>query len=338
MSTDEIFYGDHFANSYNGAGTGLTAIPRSALAAAAPNTVVVNDGAGLLSAAAQLSPAQGGTGADTSASTGVAKVAAGIWSVSAVVNADVAAGAAIARSKLASGSANYVVINSGAGVLTEEQFLAVSRGGTGQDLSGVGVGPFVLTNSSGTIASTLQYTSAATPSTLVSRDVSGNFAGNVGTFTNLITPTISAVGDLTISPAGGDIFLGTNLVHMTPTSIPGGDTMWYAGNIQTVGAVTSTIISVPTVSKTAYQFDVLFAAGDTATTAAAGFSFKVRAKNTGAVSVGAILQKTTSADAAINTANVTASLSGANVVFQVVGVVGKTINWVARVGVVAQTY
>lgn len=338
MSTDEIFYGDHFANSYNGAGTGLTAIPRAALAAAAPNTVVINDGAGLLSSVSQLSPAQGGTGADTSASTGVAKVAAGTWSVSAVVNADVAAGAAIARSKLASGSANYVVVNSGAGVLTEEQFLSVSRGGTGQDLSGVGVGPFVLTNSSGVISATTQFTSAATPNTLVSRDVSGNFAGNVGTFSNIITPTISSVGDLTISPAGGDIFLGTNLIHMTPTTIPGGDTMWYAGNVQTVGAASANVITVPTSSKRAYQFSVIFAAGDTGSSAAAGFSFALRAKNTGAVSIGAILQKTVSADAALSTSDVTASVSGSNVVFQVAGVAGLTINWVARVSVVTQSY
>lgn len=338
MSTEEIFYGDHFANSYNGAGTGLTSIPRAALAAATPNTVVVNDGAGLLSSVSQVSPARGGTGVDTSASTGVAKVSAGTWSVSQIVNADVAAGAAIARSKLATGSANYVVINSAGGVLTEEQFLAVSRGGTGQDLSGVGVGPFVLTNSSGTIASTLQYTSAATPSTLVARDVSGNFAGNAGTFNNVITPTISSAGDLTISPAGGDVFLGTNLIHMTPTGIPGGDTMWYVGNIQTVGAVTVAVITVPTTSKNAYQFDVIFAAGDTASTAAAGFSFKVRAKNTGSPTLGAILQKTISTDAALVAADVTASVSGANVVFQVVGVTGLTVNWVARVGVVAQSY
>jgi len=338
MSTEEIFYGDHFANSYNGAGSGLTSIPRGALVAAAPNTVVINDGAGLLSAAAQLSPSRGGTGVDTSASTGVAKIAAGVWSASAIVNADVSAGAAIARTKLASGSANYVVINNPAGVLTEEQFLAVSRGGTGQDLSGVGVGPFVLTNSSGVISAATQFTPAATPSTLVSRDVSGNFAGNVGTFTNLITPTISAVGDLTISPAGGDIFLGTNLVHMTPTGIPGGDTMWYAGNVQTVGAASANVISIPTSSKNAYQFSVIFAAGNTGSAAAAGYSFTLRAKNTGAVSIGAILQKSISADAALVTANVTAGVSGANVVFQVAGVAGLTINWVARVSVVVQAY
>lgn len=47
-----------------------------------------------------------------------------------LVNADINASAAIARSKLASGSANHVIINDGSGVLSSEAVLAVSRGGT----------------------------------------------------------------------------------------------------------------------------------------------------------------------------------------------------------------
>lgn len=46
------------------------------------------------------------------------------------VNADISASAAIARSKLASGSANHVLINDGSGVMSSEAVLAVSRGGT----------------------------------------------------------------------------------------------------------------------------------------------------------------------------------------------------------------
>lgn len=50
-----------------------------------------------------------------------------------ITNADVAVGAAIDRSKLASGTADYVVINDGSGVMSEEQRLAKVRGGSGQD-------------------------------------------------------------------------------------------------------------------------------------------------------------------------------------------------------------
>ena len=47
-------------------------------------------------------------------------------------NADIKSGAAIDRSKLASGSADHVLINNGSGVLSSEAQLAISRGGTGQ--------------------------------------------------------------------------------------------------------------------------------------------------------------------------------------------------------------
>lgn len=47
-----------------------------------------------------------------------------------LVNANIDAAAAIARSKIASGTADHVVINSGAGALSSEATLAVTRGGT----------------------------------------------------------------------------------------------------------------------------------------------------------------------------------------------------------------
>jgi len=53
-----------------------------------------------------------------------------------LVNAMVSATAAIARSKLANGTADYVLINSAAGVMSEEQFLNQVRGGFGADVSG----------------------------------------------------------------------------------------------------------------------------------------------------------------------------------------------------------
>lgn len=52
-------------------------------------------------------------------------------SITNIENADIKAGAAIARSKLASGTANHALINDGSGVMSSEAQLAVSRGGTG---------------------------------------------------------------------------------------------------------------------------------------------------------------------------------------------------------------
>jgi len=50
-------------------------------------------------------------------------------------NANLSASAAIARTKIASGTASHVVVNDGSGVLTSEAQLAASRGGTGQNMS-----------------------------------------------------------------------------------------------------------------------------------------------------------------------------------------------------------
>ena len=58
----------------------------------------------------------------------------------AVDNGKVAVGAAIARSKLASGTANHVLINDAGGVMSSEAQLALSRGGTNKNNTAVNGG------------------------------------------------------------------------------------------------------------------------------------------------------------------------------------------------------
>jgi hypothetical protein len=77
----------------------------SGAVAAAPawDTLVAGDIPNLSAAiitSGTLATARGGTNGDSSASTGIAHVAAGVWSYSTIVNADVNAAAAIAYSKL----------------------------------------------------------------------------------------------------------------------------------------------------------------------------------------------------------------------------------------------
>lgn len=67
-----------------------------------------------------------------------------------VVNASVDNSAAIARSKLASGTADHVVINSGAGAFSSEAQLAVSRGGT--NISSYTTGDLLYASGAGTLA------------------------------------------------------------------------------------------------------------------------------------------------------------------------------------------
>lgn len=58
--------------------------------------------------------------------------AANAVSISNIADAQVSASAAIARSKLASGTASHVLINDGSGVISSEASLAATRGGTAQ--------------------------------------------------------------------------------------------------------------------------------------------------------------------------------------------------------------
>lgn len=59
---EERINGSHYANNYNGIGSNLTNLTRSNVAAATPNTVVINDVTGLLSTTASLGVLNGGTG------------------------------------------------------------------------------------------------------------------------------------------------------------------------------------------------------------------------------------------------------------------------------------
>lgn len=81
----------------------------------------------------------------------------GLYSSSLVVNADIDAAAAIARTKVASGTANHVVINSGAGVLSSEAALSVVRGGTG--LTSIGANGTILLSNGTSYAQTALNTS-----------------------------------------------------------------------------------------------------------------------------------------------------------------------------------
>jgi hypothetical protein len=119
------------------------AISRSKIAAGSANHVIINNATGYLSSEAQLAVLRGGTGQDFSASTGFIKVTSGTMSALAlipyssltltasIVNGDVASAAALDRTKIATGTANHVIINTAGGVLSSEATLATSRGGLG---------------------------------------------------------------------------------------------------------------------------------------------------------------------------------------------------------------
>lgn len=123
------------------------AIDRTKLASGTASHVIINDPSGVLTSEATLATSRGGTGvnstatfptsgamlSDSSTNTITNKsIDADTNTITNIENADIKSGAAIDRTKLASGSNNHVIINNGSGVLTSEASLAISRGGTGQ--------------------------------------------------------------------------------------------------------------------------------------------------------------------------------------------------------------
>ena len=225
------------------------AIARTKIASGVANHIVVNDGAGVLSSTAILNPARGGTGVDTSVSTGIPRVTAGTWVVGpgAIVNADISAGAAIDRTKIANGTANHVVVNSAGGVLSSEPQLSMVRGGTGQNFSAV-VGPVIPTITAGVMSATQTYSANNNANALALRDASGNFSMNT-----LTANTVTAPGDLTLNPSG-KIVTGDRVVYASATTIPGGFREELIHNLMTPTALATTIATYTTTKNTVHAF------------------------------------------------------------------------------------
>lgn len=112
--------------------------------------------------------------------------------LSNIENGDIKTGAAIARDKLASGTADHVVINNGTGVMSSEAQLSSARGGTGQNLSAATGVPYV---SAGTFSTEAQ----------VSGTRGGTGASNSGVLTygaNNVTLTTSGATSVTLPTTG----------------------------------------------------------------------------------------------------------------------------------------
>lgn len=121
-----------------------------------------------------------------------------------VVNADLSASAAIARSKIAAGTASHVVTNDGSGNLTSTASITVAQGGTGTNTltannvilgNGTSAVSFVAPSTSGNVltsnGTTWQSTAPAS---------SGPTIKVVGTAETTLSNTLAASTALTVSP------------------------------------------------------------------------------------------------------------------------------------------
>jgi hypothetical protein len=330
----EIVGGAHFAQSYSGDGSALTSLTRANLSAGTANSVCVNNGSGQLSDIPLLDPARGGTGIDTSAATGLAKITAGVWSAGAViVNGDISPTAAIARSKLAAGTANSVCINNGSGVLTDTLTLSTALGGTNADLSGV-VGPAVITVAGG-VGGSVNYSTAATASTVVQRDGTGQIFGTTGQWSaGLLSNSLAPFSGTTIALGAGTTILNNSLDYSAQIISPSSFVRTYARGATTTNATPTTILLFPTSANTGYTIylHAIARRGDTGNVAT--FRTVVRAKNTGGTVSSTNVELTRSREVGLSTTTAQPVVSGINLDFQVVGMAATTVQWAAEIVIV----
>lgn len=111
------------------AGTGISITNGSGAITIAANygSIPLTNGQIFVGNASNVATATAVTGDVTISNTGVTAIAAGV-----IENADISTTAAIARTKLASGTADHVLINNATGVMSSEAQLHPSRGGTGE--------------------------------------------------------------------------------------------------------------------------------------------------------------------------------------------------------------
>lgn len=168
------------------------------------------DGSTLSKSASGLKVATGGiTNTEVSGSAAIAYSKLNLSS--SIVNADIASAAAIDRTKLASGTADHVIINDGSGVLSSEAQLSLSRGGFGQDV-------------------TMTLTNGAIP------------IGNAGALT---FATITSGTGINVTSAAGSITINNNAVRAD--DIP--DTTFNgANNVVAAANVTNLLFSTTSVS------------------------------------------------------------------------------------------
>lgn len=221
------------------------------------------------------------TGDVTISNAGVTAIASGV-----IVNDDINASAAIDRSKMANGTADHVVINSGAGALSSEAQLATSRGGTGQNLS---ASTGALSVASGTVSAgilttanggTGQNLSAASGAISVSAGTvsAGTLSvGNGGTGATSLTANNVLLGNGTsaiqvVAPGTSGNVLTSNGTTWQSTTPSGGTA---------VGAVYKTNAGQVIADNTTSIIDFEDSVYDTNSAVTTGASWKFTAPSTG---------------------------------------------------------
>jgi hypothetical protein len=316
------------------------AIAYTKLAALTASNVVITNGSGFIISAATLSTTLGGIGVNSSAFTGVAKVSAGTWTASAIVDADISASAAIAFSKMAALTASQVVVTNGSGVISTAATLSTTLGGTGQNFSSIGVGPFITTISSGVFSATLTYATTPTANALVQMNGSNAISVGAATVTTLNTTAIATTANLTITSSGsGSVVLGEMPLTQNPTGISGSGTFQLGRSVATANNTATTVYTLASVSNTVYTIALSGAWSVASTGVSASQSTLYKVKNvSGTLTVSGAAGTTSIKDPTLNPTNMSVTSSGTDILIRVTGLAATNINWCVQARVVSQTF
>lgn len=131
----------------------------------------------------------------------------------------------LARSKLAAGTANHVVINDGSGVLSSEATLAKSRGGTGQDNSSLtfpssGTVQAITPAAHGVLVSGSGATASVTAAGTSGQPLLSGGAGSDPAYGTL-TPSFGGLGTTSLTAHGVVIGNGTSTASVTSAGSSG---------------------------------------------------------------------------------------------------------------------
>lgn len=243
----------------------------------------------------------------------------------------------IPRANLIAGTADYVVINAPVtGLLSQEQRLAVSRAGLGSttapnpqwsamignvrpsDSAAVYANLPAIIGADTGIFNPLSASVTAVANTLVMRDASGNIPGSGTT----ISQSVSSM--TTINTSGPSIsYIATGYARTTSnaaipmfTITPDGAN---SGNFS-IEIITTCVKSIPNIGVTGTMRVLTRASYD-----ASGASWGIHTP---------FIEEHKSTEASIATATITMTSGGGNLIINVAGVVGSTLDWTGQVRIV----
>jgi hypothetical protein len=267
---------------YTTAVTGTVA--RSDIAAGQPDYVVINDNTGLLSEEQYLSQSRGGLGTNVTAFSGVVKAAAGIFSASDIVDADIDANAGIDATKIADGSVSSTEFQYLSGVTSDIQ-TQIDNCATDTDLST----HIADTTTHGTTGNIVGDTDAQTLSNKTLTNPVFTGTGSTPTYTEALMwyDTTDDVIRYYNDISGDSVAVGQELIvkvrNQTGSSIPAGSVVYCNGS---TGQIPTIALAQANAFNTSRVFGVTAVSIANNTTGYVTFSGLIRNIDTSAFSSG----------------------------------------------------